>query len=120
MSDKRTGTYFSKDGEGRAIGGGSIKKKKDQEDKRMAAQNSLMGMSPNYESSIPISAQAAKDDAEKAAFFGRPATAFGRPIGKDRASPAANRAIGDMSPRPASKASARRMALRDANKKRKQ
>ena len=137
MSVKATGTYFSRDGDGRVIGGGSIKKKKDQRNKqgaevnivdnvaqkgmqRMAAQNPLMGMSPNYESSIPISAQAAKSDAEKAAFFGRPPTDFGRPIGKDRTSPAANRAIGDMSPRPASKASARRMALRDANRKRKQ
>tara|TARA_R100000353_G_scaffold169341_1_gene132370 strand:- start:41 stop:445 length:405 start_codon:yes stop_codon:yes gene_type:complete len=134
MSVKRTGTYFSRDGDGRIIGGGSIKKKKNQTDKqgaevnivdnvaqaRMAAQNPLMGASPNYESSIPISAQAAKADAENAAFFGRPPTDFGRPIGKDRTSPAASRAMGDTSPRPASRASARRMALKEANKKRKQ
>lgn len=137
MSDKRTGTYFSRDGDGRVIARGSIKKKKDQRNKqgaevnivdnvaqkgmqRMAAQNPLMGKAPNYESSIPISAQAAKSDAENAAFFGRPLTAFGRPIGEDRTSPAASRAIGDMRPRPASKASARRMALRDAKKKSKQ
>lgn len=130
-----TGKFF-KDGEGRPIGGGFLRKKKERDDKRgadvniavkkdqarMAAQNPLMDASPNYESSIPISAQAAKSDAENASFFGRTSSAFGRPVGKDRTSPAASRAIGDMSARPASEASRKKMlenAARKAKKKNK-
>jgi hypothetical protein len=107
-----TGKFF-KDGAGRPIGGGFLRKKKERDDKRGADVNIAV---------IPISAQAAKSDSENASFFGRTSSAFGRPVGKDRTSPAASRAIGDMSARPASEASRKKMlenAARKAKKKNK-
>lgn len=90
-----------------------------------------LGQTPNYRSSIPVSYQAYLRDAENAEFFKRARKTFARPVGNDRRSERAkesslgsgdrrffekerNKAFGAGmgGARPASKASARKMANR--------
>ena len=73
MSEKNS--YFRRDSQNRLIGGGSISEPK----------NPFMDDDDDIEfrSSTPISAQAVKADAERAAFFNRGKTDFARPVGKD-------------------------------------
>ena len=90
-----------------------------------------LGQTPNYTSSIPVSYQAYLRDAENAEFFKRARKTFARPVGNDRRSERAkesslgsgdrrffekerNKAFGAGmgGARPASKASARKMANR--------
>ena len=90
-----------------------------------------LGQTPNYRSSIPVSYQAYLRDSENAEFFKRARKTFARPVGNDRRSERAkesslgsgdrrffekerNKAFGAGmgGARPASKASARKMANR--------
>ena len=90
-----------------------------------------LGQTPNYRSSIPVSYQAYLRDAENAEFFKRARKTFARPVGNDRRSERAkesslgsgdrkffdkerNKAFGAGmgGARPASRASARKMANR--------
>ena len=94
-----------------------------------------LGQTPNYRSSIPVSYQAYLRDAENAEFFKRARKTFARPVGNDRRSERAkesslgsgdrrffekerNKAFGAGmgGARPASRASARRMANRRSGK----
>ena len=94
-----------------------------------------LGQTPNYMSSIPVSYQAYLRDAENAEFFKRARKTFARPVGNDRRSERAkesslgsgdrrffekerNKAFGAGmgGARPASRASARRMANRRSGK----
>lgn len=94
-----------------------------------------LGQTPNYTSSIPVSYQAYLRDAENAEFFKRARKTFARPVGNDRRSERAkesslgsgdrrffekerNKAFGAGmgGARPASRASARRMANRRSGK----
>ena len=94
-----------------------------------------LGQTPNYRSSIPVSYQAYLRDAENAEFIKRARKTFARPVGNDRRSERAkesslgsgdrrffekerNKAFGAGmgGARPASRASARRMANRRSGK----
>ena len=94
-----------------------------------------LGQTPNYSSSTPVSFQAQLRDKENAIFFNRAPKQYARPIGQDRRSERAkesslgsgdkrffikelNKAFGAGmgGARPASRASARRMANRRSGK----
>tara|TARA_R100000234_G_scaffold8799_1_gene5352 strand:- start:6363 stop:6881 length:519 start_codon:yes stop_codon:yes gene_type:complete len=89
MSERNS--YFRRDNQNKLFGGGSIKKKFGV---LSEPKNPFMDDDIEFRSSTPVSAQAVKSDAEKAEFFNRAKTDFGRPVGKDITSAAASRSMG--------------------------